>query len=141
LLERLSGPSKLAGFLQKIVRAMMLLSSKPAVLLRGLLYSTLLQGVSMSYFVLVASHLSSKPVSYGDVTAVFPLGLLTMLLPISPSGFGVGHVAFDRLFSMIGLEGGANVFNVFLIGQITPGLCGVIPYLALRKERREDSAP
>src|SRR5581483_944437 len=104
LLEKLSGPSKLAGFLQKIVRAMVLLSARPTVLVRGLVYSLFLQGLSMSYFVLVASHLSPTPISYGDVAAVFPLGLLTLLLSISSAGFGVGHVAFDRLFAMIGLE-------------------------------------
>jgi len=56
-----------------------------------------------------------------------------MILPISPAGLGVGHVAFDRLFSMIGLHDGATVFNVYLIGQLTPCLLGVIPYLALRR--------
>ena len=45
----------------------------------------------------------------------------------------MGHVAFDRLFALVGLTGGANVFNVFLISQGAPALLGVIPYLAMRR--------
>jgi hypothetical protein len=67
------------------------------------------------------------------VATVFPLGILTMIVPISPAGLGVGHVAFERLFESIGVHGGATVFNVYLIGLLAPCLTGVIPYLALKK--------
>lgn len=140
LLEKFSGPSRIAGLVHKVLDAMILLSSQPSVLVRGLLYSIGLQAFSMGFFTLLATRIAPGPVSAGDVATVFPLGLLTMLLPISPSGFGVGHVAFDRLFAMVGMEGGATTFNVFLIGQIVPGLLGLIPYLSLRREGGEDRA-
>ena len=44
-----------------------------------------------------------------------------------------GHVAFDKLFAIIGLHGGATVFNVYVIGVLVPCLIGVVPYLALRR--------
>lgn len=34
------------------------------------------------------------------MAAVYPLGRFTLLVPISYVGFGVGHVAFERLFSL-----------------------------------------
>ena len=55
------------------------------------------------------------------------------MVPVSPGGIGVGHVAFDRLFSMIGISGGASVFNAYLIGQMAVSLLCVFPYLALRR--------
>jgi hypothetical protein len=67
------------------------------------------------------------------MAAVYPLGMFTLLVPISYSGFGVGHVAFDRLFLLLGTGGGATVFNVYLIGQTAPCLLGVVPYLTLRR--------
>ncbi|HNB96487.1 MAG TPA: hypothetical protein PLX07_16030, partial [Microthrixaceae bacterium] len=67
-----------------------------------------------------------------------PLGLLTIVLPISPAGFGVGHLAFDKLFAMVGLDGGATIFNVFLIGQIAGGVTGFLPYLTLKREGGHD---
>ena len=77
--------------------------------------------------------LLEQDVPYSAVATVFPLGLLTLVLPISPSGLGVGHVAFKRLFEAIGLTGGATVFNVYLLGQITPCLLGVFSFLSLKR--------
>lgn len=133
LVERLAGPSRLAQLLTKVTRALVLLSARPAVLAQGLALSMALHGVAMGYFTLLAGRVCSPAPSYGDVATVFPLGLLTLVLPISPGGFGVGHVAFDRLFALLGLGGGATVFNVFLISQLVPGVSGVVPYLASRR--------
>ena len=68
------------------------------------------------------------------VASIYPLGMLSMVLPISYAGFGVGHVAFAQLFAIVGLKGGATVLNVYLIGQTAPCLVGVVPYLTLRRE-------
>ena len=65
---------------------------------------------------------------------VVTLGMLSVVLPISYAGFGVGHVAFDQLFALCGMTGGATVLNNYLIGQTVPCLVGVVPYLALRRE-------
>jgi hypothetical protein len=62
-------------------------------------------------------------------------------LPISPGGFGVGHLAFDRLFAAIGLTGGATVFNVFILGQMAPSLIGVVPYLMMRRTLPQEAPP
>jgi hypothetical protein len=67
------------------------------------------------------------------MATVVPIGLLSLLLPISPAGMGVGHYAFDELFKAIGIVGGATIFNVFALGQNTPCLFGVIPFLTLKK--------
>jgi hypothetical protein len=73
-------------------------------------------------------------VAVTQMAAVYPLGMLSVLLPISYAGFGVGHLAFEKLFTMVGLTNGANVLNVYLIGQIVPCLSGVIPYLMLKRD-------
>jgi glycosyltransferase 2 family protein len=83
---------------------------------------------------LLTRALTAQQVTYAQISTVFPIGLLSLVLPIAPSGFGVGHLAFDRLFSIVGLHDGATVFNVFLLGQIMPNVVGLLPYLALRSE-------
>ncbi len=88
---------------------------------------------TMMFFGVLTRVITEIDVPLSSVATVFPLGILTMILPISPAGLGVGHVAFERLFSMIGLHDGATVFNVYLIGQLAPCLLGVFPYLALRR--------
>ena len=56
-------------------------------------------------------------------------------MPLSPGGLGIGHLVFERLFSLIGVaSGGANVFNVVFFGQLSLNLLGFFPYILLRRE-------
>jgi uncharacterized membrane protein YbhN (UPF0104 family) len=80
-------------------------------------------------------------VLYGDtafdpalLAPIFPFGILVTALPLAPGGLGVGHAAFDRLFSMVGLPGGANVFNVYVLTQLVLNLLGVFPYLYMKSD-------
>ena len=88
---------------------------------------------SIGWFTILTRAATGQEAPISSVATVFPLGLLTLVIPISPAGMGVGHVAFDRLFTAIGLTGGATVFNMFILGQMVPCLFGVIPYLLMRR--------
>ncbi|MDB4939181.1 MAG: hypothetical protein JWP87_6153 [Labilithrix sp.] len=129
-----SGTTRIAGLLGRLVAAMRLLSSKPANLFAALGFSMCLHFCAMGLFTMMTRSVGGFDVGFAEIATVFPLGILTMILPLSPSGLGVGHVAFDRLFAAIGLTGGATIFNVYLIGQIAPCLIGIFPYLALKRE-------
>lgn len=128
-----SGPSKISKLLNQLVASMRLLSAGPKRLFVALALSMAFHALGMAFFTVLTKALLDRDVPYSSVATVFPLGLLTLALPISPSGLGVGHVAFKRLFEAIGLAGGATVFNVYLLGQIVPGLLGVFPFLSLRR--------
>ena len=129
-----SGPSKLSKLLNQLVASMRLLSAGPRRLLVALGLSMMFHALGMAFFTVLTRALLEQDVPYSSVATVFPLGLLTLVLPISPSGLGVGHVAFKRLFEAIGLAGGASVFNVYLLGQIAPCLLGVFWFLSLRRK-------
>jgi uncharacterized protein (TIRG00374 family) len=134
-LDRMTtGPSRLAGLLNQLVAAMRLLSSGPRQLLTALGLSMMAHAAAIGLFTVLTRVILARDVAYSAVATVFPLGILTMVLPISPAGVGVGHAAFDWLFAAIGLRFGATIFNVYLIGQVTPCLLGVFPYLALRSK-------
>ncbi|HVH47774.1 MAG TPA: lysylphosphatidylglycerol synthase transmembrane domain-containing protein [Labilithrix sp.] len=128
-----SGPSKLSKLLNQLVASMRLLSAGPRRLVTALGLSMFSHALAMAFFTALTRALLQKDVPYTAVATVFPLGLLTLMIPISPSGLGVGHVAFKRLFEAIGLAGGATVFNVYLLGQITPCLLGIFPFLSLKR--------
>jgi glycosyltransferase 2 family protein len=122
---------RLKGIVDKLFFAAELLRQSPRKLGLALLYSLLNNSIAMLYFFYLARSFSSATVELGTIATIYPLGLLTVVLPISPGGFGVGHIAFDNLFKLVGLTGGATVFNVFLIGQVVPCTIGVVPYLLL----------
>ena len=57
-----------------------------------------------------------------------PIGLITIAIPIAPGGIGIGHVAFESLYQLAGLSGGADIFNLYIIVQLAVFLLGGIPY-------------
>lgn len=135
-----AGPSWLARLLARLVAAARLVSSRPRTLAVGLGLSIAIQLAGIVWFSAIASAVLDQDVAVARMATVYPVGMLSVLLPISYSGFGVGHFAFDELFAMVGLGGGANVLNVYLIGQIVPCLFGAIPYMLLKRAEGAPSA-
>ena len=128
------GMSRIARLRTRLVAAARLVSERPGALALSFGLSIGIHVCGIVWFSVVASAVLDQHVSVARMAAVYPLGMLSVLLPISYAGFGVGHIAFKQLFAMVGLTGGANVLNVYLIGQIVPCLFGVIPYLLLKRE-------
>ncbi len=65
---------------------------------------------------------------------LMPIGLITVAIPIAPGGIGIGHAAFESLYQLAGLSGGADIFNVFIIVQLGIFLLGGIPYFLYSSE-------
>lgn len=65
---------------------------------------------------------------------IMPIGLITIAIPLAPGGVGVGHAAFDQLYQLVGVSGGADIFNLFIILQLSVFLLGGIPYLFYSNE-------
>jgi hypothetical protein len=66
--------------------------------------------------------------------AFLPLGLMALALPVAPSGLGVGHAIFQKLFEFSGIENGASLFNIYFIVTLSVNLLGVIPYLLSKRK-------
>ena len=67
--------------------------------------------------------------------SLIPIGLISIAIPIAPSGMGVGHAVFDTLFGYIGVTNGADLFNIYFILVLTVNLMGAIPYLSNRSRK------
>jgi uncharacterized membrane protein YbhN (UPF0104 family) len=68
------------------------------------------------------------------VFTFIPIGMITLAIPISPGGLGVGHAIFANLFSMVNISNGASLFNLFFLCNLSINLLGVIPYLLAGKK-------
>lgn len=128
------GTTRLAAFSGQLVACARLVSARHRGLLAALGLAIAIHLAGIVLFSALTGAITGQEVPISVMASIYPLGILSMVLPISYAGFGVGHVAFDQLFAMIGLAGGATVLNVYLIGQIVPCLLGVIPYLTLRRQ-------
>lgn len=128
------------GMVGRLVKATRLVAARPLMLLLALALAVGLHLGGMVLFTALTSAVSAHDVPLSSIASIYPVGMLTLVVPISTAGIGVGHVAFERLFSLVGLTGGANVFNLYLIGQTTPCLLGVLPYLTLRRRHPAPTA-
>lgn len=112
--------------------ALSLFEDRPSDLLRAGGVSLVLHAVHTLYFLMLTRQLGNPGAELAQVAAIYPVGMLTLAIPVSLSGLGVGHVAFEHLFRLLTLEGGANVFNVFIVGALAPSLVGAIPFVLFK---------
>lgn len=127
---------RLPGFaiLKSIYEATRSYRDKPVWLLGTVIISITIQLGSLAYALYVTEQLTGLRPDMMTFATVYPLGVLATAVPLAPGGLGVGHIAFDRLFHLAGWSGGANVFNVIVMGQLAMNLLGFIPYLLHKRK-------
>jgi uncharacterized protein (TIRG00374 family) len=112
-----------------IYDAIKVYKNKPMVILQTVLIGMVIQISSVTYACFLTEAMTGVFPQFLKFMAIFTVGVMTTALPLAPGGLGVGHVAFDKLFHLIDLSGGANVFNVMVLVQLILNLTGFIPYL------------
>ncbi len=91
--------------------------------------SILVQFVAvLSFWSLIYPFVSNK-MNFIQSLAFIPIGNMTLALPIAPSGLGVGHAIFQKLFELSGIDNGASLFNLYFVVNLAVNLLGVIPYM------------
>jgi glycosyltransferase 2 family protein len=60
---------------------------------------------------------------------VIPMGYIANSLPLTPGGLGVGEAAFNALFDITGLHGGAEALLCWRIWSLFVGILGLFFYL------------
>lgn len=106
----------------------------PVFLLKAMLFGVIHQSLYVLLFMSVTMAYTKTNIEWSLLLTVLPIGIVTTAIPLAPGGIGVGHVAFDKLFSLIGISNGANIFNIVVLSQMALNLFGAIPYIMLRQE-------
>jgi glycosyltransferase 2 family protein len=101
---------------------------KTGVLLAALAASiaanlTLIAATALAILLLSPESLSMK------MCLVIPMGDVANSLPLTPGGLGVGETAFNALFKLAGLSGGAEALLCWRIWRAMVGLVGLAIYL------------
>jgi uncharacterized membrane protein YbhN (UPF0104 family) len=105
------------------------LSSHKKVIFKALTISAIGHILVITGFWIINTPFFEHPIEFKYLFSLIPLGLVAVALPISPAGLGVGHVAFESLFSFIGHSNGASLFNVFWVVNFLVNICGFIPFI------------
>lgn len=108
-------------------------ANKKAIL-KALALSLLLQFNNVFCFWLLTMPFYGKELPLDLAFSFIPIGLISVAIPVSPGGLGVGHVIFETLFKYVGVAGGASLFNIFYFAQLFENLLGFIPYVLSGKK-------
>lgn len=88
----------------------------------------------MAAGVAMLSSLAAHPQEFSaKMIVLIPLGFTANALPFTPGGLGVGEAAFNRLFGLAGLTGGAEALFGWRVLTILIGLLGLFFYLQGRQ--------
>jgi glycosyltransferase 2 family protein len=99
-----------------------------------LIISIIMHALTAFLFFLITRMLNTHQVDIATQMFIMPIGLITMAIPIAPGGIGIGHAAFETLYLLIGVKGGADIFNLFIIIQLAVFLLGGIVYFTYNNE-------
>lgn len=87
-------------------------------------------------FWLITHPFYSAPLSLGLSFTFIPLGFMAISLPIAPAGLGVGHLAFEGLFSLVGIKNGASLFNIYFLAVILMNSLGLLFFATTKKDTK-----
>lgn len=124
----------LKGILQKIISLwddLVLIKSR---ILKAVGLSLLVQFFGVLIFWSLIQPSVDGQMNFIQALAFIPIGLMTLALPIAPSGLGVGHAIFQKLFELLSISNGASLFNLYFVVTLSVNLLGVIPYLMTKPQ-------
>lgn len=107
--------------------------------LLGLLgISMVVQTLSIIIFWYVTHPFAEGDFQLLNAFSILPVGFISIAIPISPAGLGVGHVVFDKLLNFINVTNGASLFNIYFFLVMFSNLTGVLPYLFYSNKKKID---
>jgi uncharacterized membrane protein YbhN (UPF0104 family) len=110
-------------------------------IVKAIVMSILIQFIGVLIFWSLIHPFIQGQMDFREALAFIPIGFMTLALPVAPSGLGVGHAIFQKLFQLSGIENGASLFNIYFFVMLSVNLAGVVPWLLLRGSNLEDKNP
>jgi len=120
--------------ISNIIKSFWLLGSNRITLFKTFFLSVAVQSLNIFAFWIITHPFYANELSFTYLFTFIPTGLIAVAIPISPSGIGVGHLVFDKLFNYINISNGASLFNLYFICAFFVNFLGVIPYLITGKK-------
>lgn len=103
-------------------------------MVKAVILSIFIQLIAVLIFWSLIAPFVSEKMDFIQALAFIPIGLMTLALPVAPSGLGVGHAIFQKLFEFSGINNGASLFNLYFVVTLVLNLLGAIPYLLFKKK-------
>lgn len=126
----------LSNLFRKIIGLWDDLVSIKAKMIKAVGISLIVQFIAVLIFWSLISPFVGEQMNFVQALAFIPIGLMSLALPVAPSGLGVGHAIFQKLFELSSIPNGASLFNLYFVVTLVVNVMGFIPYL-LTKARKD----
>jgi uncharacterized protein (TIRG00374 family) len=130
----------LGSYLERILVTIHAYRENAGTMLTAVGISLLAHTMSIGVMLLLAVVTNPSGAEW-EMAMLIPLGMLANMLPLTPGGLGIGEAAFNKLFLLAGLTGGAEVLLGWRVLTILVGLLGLVFYLQGRKRIVHESPP
>lgn len=118
-----------AGIFEQFITLWDELVSIRSKLVKAVLISICVQFIAVLTFWSLISPFVGENMNFVQALAFIPIGLMSLALPVAPSGLGVGHAIFQKLFELSHIDNGASLFNLFFVVTLVVNVFGVVPYI------------
>lgn len=125
--------------LSNIIEPLFKIGKNKKTIFTCLIMSIFVQITNILSFWSVSSPFLTTDLSIYKFFTFIPIGLMTISIPITPSGIGLGHLAFDTLFNIYGATGGASFFNLYLLINFITNALGFFPYILNKNKTSQTS--
>lgn len=133
LVGRVLGRSPAGRHAERIFQSLRTHRRHGAVVARAFAISLIIQGLIIAAIQLILVANGNAAASWG-AAMLTPFGMLANALPLTPGGLGVGEAAFESLFLLAGLTGGAEAILSWRVLTTVIDLGGGIVLVAGRTD-------
>lgn len=123
----------LGSYLERMYETVHAYRSHPGPVLASVGISLVAHTMSVGVTMLAIAAVNPAGAAW-PMAVLIPLGHLANTVPLTPGGLGVGEAAFNKLFSMAGLTGGAEGLLGWRLLTVMLGLMGLVFYLQGRRK-------
>lgn len=116
---------KVVNLIKKFIDKIKVNEYERMTIISSALLSVLMNAATILLIYMCALENNSN-MSFVEISAVSPIGLMTNAIPIAPGGLGIGEKSFDLLFNMVGGVNGAGTFLMARIFIYFPAVIGGI---------------
>lgn len=139
LTERLPAAARLLG----VLRVFEAYRQAPATILKAVAINLPGPVLATAAFLFAMRSLGVADIPFGVLLFIVPMGLVSLAVPVTPAGIGVGQVAFYSLFAAFeagrGVDG-SNAFTVYQFVTLVVYLSGLFFYLPYKRSGAIDAA-
>ncbi len=128
----LLGRLPLGGYATRVLDTVRTFRAHVGVLVAAVAISLTAHALSVTVIALLAEAMSPGSMAW-VMFFVIPLGFMANAVPLTPGGLGVGEAAFERLFALAGLAGGAEAMLAWRVISLVPSLLGLVVWVQGRR--------